>query len=222
MSGDPLNDDGLTDMIEGLDICNFSKISLQTTLKIVNERSKGTNDKVDGVEQKVNVIKDSIGELKGRIGQSDGSGCPSIHDKLAGTKVDVDIIKDSIGELKGRIGQSDGSDDTSLYAKLTETDGKVVGLKNSIDKLQSQIGPIQEAGGDGSQVVETLDARTTRLFNEIRQLKQLFNDQSRPSPGDAKILKEIKSGARIRVVKSGRSLNVSFLKFGGGSIPVKS
>eukprot|EP01083_Nonionella_stella_P027283 75113_1 len=186
MSGDPLNDDGLTDMIEGLDICNFSKISLQTTLKIVNERSKGTNDKVDGVEQKVNVIKDSIGELKGRIGQSDGSGCPSIHDKLA------------------------------------ETDGKVVGLKNSIDKLQSQIGPIQEAGGDGSQVVETLDARTTRLFNEIRQLKQLFNDQSRPSPGDAKILKEIKSGARIRVVKSGRSLNVSFLKFGGGSIPVKS
>eukprot|EP01083_Nonionella_stella_P167701 564351_1 len=151
-----------------------------------------------------------------------------VNECKTGTNEKVDEVKKEVDHIKARIGDStDGYDETSLHSKLKGTGAKIDTLKNEVDDTNSTIRTIQT---DIDELKETVDNKVNKVQSyvdgiktSISELTVLFKDSRGPtlSHADGQFIDYmVRYGGRIRVVKIGKSLNVSIFQFGGAYIRV--
>eukprot|EP01083_Nonionella_stella_P167702 564352_1 len=195
------DDDGDTDIsavIQSLQLCASSKLSLETTFTMIKERSKGTNEKVDEVKKEVDHIKARIGD------STDGYDETSLHSKLKGTKVEVDGVKDEVIAIKNSIGELGSSAaHSTLHVKINIMQHSQNKTDEKVDRVEDEVGNIKSS---------------------IRELKKLFEKSRGPtlSLADKEFIDNMVlhgESDRIRVVNFLNSLNISISQ---ASIRVKS
>eukprot|EP01083_Nonionella_stella_P215204 774750_1 len=195
------DDDGDTNIsavIQSLELCASSKLSLETTFTMIKERSKGTNEKVDEVKKEVDHIKARIGD------STDGYDKTSLHSKLKGTKVEVDGVKDEVIAIKNSIGELGSSAaHSTLHVKINIMQHSQNKTDEKVDRVEDEVGNIKSS---------------------IRELKKLFEKSRGPtlSLADKEFIDNMVlhgESDRIRVVNFLNSLNISISQ---ASIRVKS
>eukprot|EP01083_Nonionella_stella_P301629 1035899_1 len=221
------DDDGDTNIsavIQSLELCASSKLSLETTFTMIKERSKGTNEKVDEVKKEVDHIKARIGE------SIDGYDETSLHSKLKETnakvgrveqivgrvKDEVDNIKISISELKNLFEKSRGPtlsladkefiDNMVLHGESDRI--RVVNFLNSLNISISQASIRVKSEGDGAGFITVLPGNEGQIGVKADEINVCVMRSGQTQFGTVKISNLRKNTHAITGLQATENINI--------------